>query len=46
MATCGFVLLWHSLEIAASYVECSSLNGWWQLAGICGSASVASAAGA
>lgn len=45
MATCVLVLLWHSLETAGSYIECS-LDGWWELAGICGSASVASAGGA
>ena len=45
MATCILVLLWHSLKMTGSYMECS-WDGWWELAGICGSASVASAAGA
>lgn len=45
MATCVLVLLWPSLEMEGSYIECS-LDGWCELVGICGSASVASAAGA
>lgn len=44
MANCVLVLLWHSLEMAGSYTECS-LDSWWELARICGSAVVASAAG-
>lgn len=44
MANCVLVLLWHSLEMAGSYTG-YSLDSWWELASICGSALVASAAG-